>query len=69
MKAKFPEFGSDEEAEIFLETADLSAYAMTDMVPVRFELRRTDASVGPRMPESPLDAVRVRPGAGESPPR
>ena len=45
MKKQFPTFKTDAEAERFVETADLSEYDFSDMVPMRFELRRKDRSV------------------------
>jgi len=59
MKKKFPKFKTDAEAEAFVETADLSKYDFSDMVPMRFELRRKDKSISLRLPERLLDAVRV----------
>ena len=59
MKKKFPEFKTDAEAEAFVETADLSEYDFSDMVPMRFELRRKDKSVSLRLPEGLLDEVRA----------
>lgn len=58
MKKKFPEFKTDAEAEAFVDTADLSEYDFSDMVPMRFELRRKDKSVSLRLPEGLLDEVR-----------
>jgi predicted DNA binding CopG/RHH family protein len=58
MKKKFPEFKTDAEAEAFVETADLSEYDISDMVPMRFELRRKDKAVSLRLPEQLLDEVR-----------
>jgi predicted DNA binding CopG/RHH family protein len=60
MKKKFPEFKTDAEAEKFVETADLSEYDFSDMVPMRFELRRKDKAVNLRLPEQLLDAVRKK---------
>jgi predicted DNA binding CopG/RHH family protein len=56
----FPDLASDEEAEDFVASADLSDYDFSGMVPVRFELKRKDKSVSLRLPESLLDAVRDR---------
>jgi predicted DNA binding CopG/RHH family protein len=58
MKRKFPEFKTDADAEAFVETADLSEYDLSDMVPMRFELRRKDKSVSLRLPEGLLNEVR-----------
>jgi predicted DNA binding CopG/RHH family protein len=59
MKKKFPKFKTDAEAEVFVEKANLSEYDLSDMVPMRFELRRKDKSISLRLPERLLDAVRV----------
>ncbi len=60
MKKKFPDFKTDAEAEAFVETADLSKYDLSDMTPMRFELRRKDKTVSLRLPEKLLEAVRDR---------
>jgi len=59
MKKRFPDFKTDDEAEAFVETADLSEYDFSGMVPVRFELKRKDTSISLRLPEELLDAVRI----------
>ena len=58
MKKPFPDYKTDEEAEAFVESADLSDYDFSDMVLMRFELKRKDKSVNLRLPEQMLDAVR-----------
>ena len=58
MKKKFPDLKTDAEAEAFVDTADLSEYDFSDMVPMRFELRRKDKSVSLRLPERLLEEVR-----------
>ena len=58
MKKQIPTFKTDEEAEHFVDTADLSEYDLSGQI-VRFELRRKDKSVSLRLPESLLDEVRV----------
>jgi predicted DNA binding CopG/RHH family protein len=60
MKKKLPRLTSDAEAEAFVETADLSKYDLSEMVPMRFELRRKDKTVNLRLPEPLLNAVRDR---------
>ncbi|MBV8185170.1 MAG: BrnA antitoxin family protein [Hyphomicrobiales bacterium] len=60
MKKPIPSFKTDEEAEHFVATADLTDYDMSDMVPMRFELRPKDKSVSLRLPEKLLTAVRSR---------
>jgi predicted DNA binding CopG/RHH family protein len=55
-----PVFKSDEEAERFVETADLSEYDLSQFKPVRFEFERKDARVNMRLPEPLLAAVKAR---------
>jgi predicted DNA binding CopG/RHH family protein len=52
MKKKIPIFESDEEAERFVETADLSEYDLSHFRPVRFEFETKAAQVNMRMPKS-----------------
>jgi len=59
MKKKFPDFKSDDEAEVFVESADLSEYDFSGMVPMRFELKRKDTSISLRLPEELLNEVRI----------
>jgi predicted DNA binding CopG/RHH family protein len=59
MKKKFPDFKTDAEAEAFVETADLSEYDFSDMVPMRFELKRKNTSISLRLPEELLNEVRI----------
>ena len=60
MKRQFPRLASDAEAEAFVATADLSEYDLSDMTPMRFELRRKDKAVSLRLPEGLLAEVRER---------
>jgi len=60
MKKKFPRFKSDHEAEEFVAKADLTEYDFSDMVPMRFELRRKNKSINLRLPEQLLDAIRKK---------
>ena len=60
MKKTIPVFKSDEEAERFVETADLSEYDLSQFKPVRFEFARKDARVNMRLPEPLLAAVKER---------
>ena len=59
MKKKFPDFKTDAEAEAFVETADLSEYDFSGMVPMHFELKRKNTSISLRLPEELLDEVRI----------
>ncbi len=60
MKKKLPVLTTDAEAEAFVDTADLSEYDLSEMVPMRFELKRKDKSVNLRLPKPLLEAVRKR---------
>jgi predicted DNA binding CopG/RHH family protein len=60
MKKKIPTFKTDEEAEAFVATSDLSDYDLSGAQLVRFELKRKDKSVNLRLPEDLLDAVRSK---------
>jgi predicted DNA binding CopG/RHH family protein len=60
MKKKLPTLTSDEEAEDFVANSDLSEYDLSEMVPVRFELKPKDKSVNLRLPAQLLEAVRNR---------
>ena len=45
MKKKIPVFETDEQADRFVETADLTEYDLSQFKPVRFEFARKDARV------------------------
>jgi len=60
MKKKIPSFKTDEEAEDFVSTADLSSYDLSGAQLIRFELKRKDKSVNLRLPEDLLAAVRSK---------
>lgn len=63
MKAKskpMPSLRSDDEAERFVETADLSDYDLSGFKPVRFEFAPKDATLTMRLPVSLLDAVKQK---------
>ena len=60
MKKPIPSFKTDEEAEHFVDTADLTDYDLTGGQIVRFELKRKDKTVNLRLPETLLNAVRDR---------
>lgn len=59
MKKKLPILASDEEAELFLETADLSQYDLSVMKPHSFEFAKKTRQVNMRFPEQLLDAVKA----------
>ena len=58
MKKKIRTFKSDEEAERFTETADLSEYDLSGAKPVRFEFEKKDAQVNMRLPAQLLAALK-----------
>jgi predicted DNA binding CopG/RHH family protein len=55
-----PRLKSDEEAERFLDTADLTQYDLSAFQPARFEFEKKTAQVNLRMPEGLLEAVKER---------
>ena len=55
----FPGFKSDEEAERFVESANLSDYDFSDMKPMRFEFAPKAAQINMRVPPQLLDAVKA----------
>ena len=54
MSKKFPDLRSDEEADAWLQSVDLSEYDLSGMKKVRFELARKDASISLRLPAALL---------------
>jgi predicted DNA binding CopG/RHH family protein len=58
MKQQIPTFKTDEEAERFVETADLSEYDLSGAKPVQFEFERKDARVNMRLPKTLLAALK-----------
>ena len=62
MKKNFPDFKADAEAEAFVETAE---YDLSDMMPMRFELRRQDKSVSQSAPPGKYvgGGARTRPAS------
>ena len=59
MKKKFPEFKTDAEAETFVDTADLSEYDFSDMVPTSFELKPKNTAISLRLSDTLLREVRT----------
>lgn len=60
MKKKIPVFKTDAEAERFVDTADLSDYDLSGLVPTRFEFEKKTAQLNMRLPASLLEAVKRR---------
>ena len=59
MLKKFPDLRSDEEADAWLQSADLSEYDLSGMKKVRFELARKDASISLRLPAALLATLKA----------
>ena len=55
-----PSLGSDQEAEDFVATADLSHYDLSGFKPMRFEIEPKSAALNLRLPESLLNALKER---------
>lgn len=60
MKKKIPTLRTDQEAERFVDTADLSDYDLSGAQPVRFEFEKKSARVNMRLPQLLLDALKER---------
>ena len=60
MSKKFPDLKSDDEADAWLQGADLTEYDLTKMKKVRFELARKDASINLRLPAALLATLRAQ---------
>ena len=58
MKKPIPTFNTDQAAEDFVATADLTEYDLSGGQVVRFELRPKDKTVNLRLPGALLNAVR-----------
>jgi predicted DNA binding CopG/RHH family protein len=56
----FPRFDTDEEAERFVETADLTEYDFSGFKPRRFEFEPKAAQINMRVPQSLLAALKER---------
>ncbi|MET3828526.1 putative DNA binding CopG/RHH family protein [Sphingomonas sp. PvP055] len=54
-----PLFSSDDDAEAFVGSADLTGYDLSALTPTRFEFSSKDARVNMRLPVDLLDAVKA----------
>ncbi len=59
MSKKFPDLKSDDEADAWLQGADLTEYDLSDMKKVRFELARKDAAISLRLPAALLATLKA----------
>ena len=55
-----PSFRSEDEAEKFVSTADLSQYDLSEFKSMRFEVEAKSAALNMRLPASLLDAVKAK---------
>lgn len=55
-----PSLRSDEDAEKFVATADLTQYDLSGFKPMRFEVAKKEAALNMRLPAVLMDAVRAR---------
>ena len=58
MKKPIPTFETDQDADRFVETADLSEYDLSGARPVQFEFDKKDARVNMRLPQGLVDALK-----------
>ena len=60
MKKKLPILKTDEEAEKFVDTADLSEYDLSGGTVVRFEFMPKDTAISLKLPAELLAAVKLK---------
>lgn len=60
MKKKFPTLKTDEEAERFVATADLSEYDFSGFKRVQFEFDKKSEQLNMRVPKGLIEAVKKR---------
>ena len=60
MKKRLPALKSDRAAESFVAEADLSAYDLSGLRLVRYELKPKNRAISVRLPDELLKAVRLR---------
>ena len=65
MPKKFPDLKSDDEADAWLQGADLTEYDLSDMKKVRFELARKDVSISLRLPAALLATLKAEAAKGQ----
>ncbi len=58
MKKRIPEFTTDDDAERFVNTADLAQYDLAGFKPVQFEFQAKTAQLNMRLPQALLNAVK-----------
>ena len=60
MSKKFPDWKTEEEADAWLQSADLTEYDLSDLKPVTFELAPKDAAMSLRLPANLARALKAR---------
>jgi predicted DNA binding CopG/RHH family protein len=55
-----PRLSTDEEAERFVNEADLTDYDLTHFTPVQFEFQKKTARINMRLPEPLLNAIKAK---------
>jgi predicted DNA binding CopG/RHH family protein len=63
MKTKLKQMSSiatDEDAEQFIESQDLSTYDLSGFMPMQFEIEPKTAAMNMRMPQSLFDALKLK---------
>ena len=60
MTKTIPAFRTDQEAQDFVDSADLSDYDLSGGRPVQFEFEAKSAHINMRVPKPLLDAVKER---------
>ena len=60
MKKKLPILKSDEEAENFIDTADLSEYDLSAFKQVHFEFQPKDKAISLKLPAELLTAIKLK---------
>jgi predicted DNA binding CopG/RHH family protein len=67
MAKKFPDLKTDEEADDWLQSADLTDYDLSEMKKVRFELAPKDTSISLRLPAGLLATLKARAAEAKMP--
>jgi predicted DNA binding CopG/RHH family protein len=57
---QMPVLHSDDEAEAFVDSADLSEYDLSGFKPVQFEFEKKSAQLNMRLPETLLSAIKAK---------
>jgi len=60
MKKRIPAFKTDEEAEKFVDTADLTKFDLSGARLIRFEFKPKNKTISLRLPEELLQAIQGR---------